>query len=258
MTRCRGLLRSPTPANVVKFGAHVGGAKASPACDWHAAVKSWPMLLNNINGTCVPAAMLHLVQMRETNASGVAWLPSDAQVAALYSALTGYDPLTGKPDDGTDVATALAYWAQTGLAIADQTTDVCLPVSLNPADGNEIRLAIQEFGGVALSLALPNCIDDQFEAGQPFDVPTAGLDSAAGKPGGGGEHEVCSGRYTADGALWIVTWGGEMLMTPAAQAAYIIAADTGFSAEWLDVHGLAPSGVDRAGLIAALAGYAGG
>ena len=42
--------------------------------------------------------------------------PSDKQVVAAYSAITGYNPSTGANDNGAVEIDVLNYWRQTGIA----------------------------------------------------------------------------------------------------------------------------------------------
>src|SRR4051812_17423635 len=64
-------------------------------CDWTAKVGAkWGMMLNDRIGDCAIAAPGHMMMAWTANA-GRPFVPTDAQVLAAYSAVSGYDPKTG-------------------------------------------------------------------------------------------------------------------------------------------------------------------
>ena len=67
--------------------------------DWSGKVPSWPMMANNAIGDCTTAAAGHMIMEWTANA-GTEIVPSDTDIIAAYSAISGYDPQTGANDNG--------------------------------------------------------------------------------------------------------------------------------------------------------------
>src|SRR5437588_10617956 len=68
--------RLPTPPGVKDFASKVA---------------AWPMMKNDAIGDCTCAAAGHMIEQWTTYA-GRAFVPSDHQIVAAYSAVSGYDP----------------------------------------------------------------------------------------------------------------------------------------------------------------------
>ena len=75
---------------------------APPAtCDLTAKVgSSWGMMDNDQIGDCTCAAAGHLIMEWTANAGKKMITPTDQQIVAAYSAITGYNPVTGANDNG--------------------------------------------------------------------------------------------------------------------------------------------------------------
>src|SRR5258708_38970007 len=77
---------------------------------------SWGMMDNDQIGDCTCAAAGHLLMEWTASAQGKMYTPSDAQIVAAYSAITGYNPKTGANDNGAQELDVLNYWRQQGIA----------------------------------------------------------------------------------------------------------------------------------------------
>lgn len=244
MTRRTGLIHRPPGPHLPRLSARMGASLWTPkaSVNWHAAVKTFPMLRNDKLGICVPAGMLHTAQLHMANAWGSEWVPSDDQATTLYTATAGYDPVTGQPDIGTDPNKAFSYWTTEGLDLGLQAENVVLPLVLDVDNAVELSIATEVFGFVGLCLNLPRSVEDA--TGNVMDVPPQGVGSLDGMPGGFGGHFVTSGRYEG-GALIAVSWGAEWEVTPTFMAAYGMAAYSGFSPAWVDAQGGCPAGLSR-------------
>ena len=73
--------------------------------DLTSKVKTWGMMDNDQIGDCTCAAAGHLIMEWTANAKKKMVTPTDKQIVAAYSAITGYNPVTGAN-----------YWRQTGIA----------------------------------------------------------------------------------------------------------------------------------------------
>ncbi|MFF7130421.1 hypothetical protein [Streptomyces sp. NPDC008240] len=156
-------------------------------------------------GDCVFAEIGHAVNQLTWYATGSEVEPTDDDILTGYSAVTGFNPNAGPPgdnptDNGTYVQDALTYWRTTGIA----GHKIVAYASLDVANLDEIRQAINLFGNISIGMNFPASAMNQFNAGQTWDVVRGA------KVEGG--HCVLAGAYDKDG-VGIVTWGAETKMT---------------------------------------------
>ena len=230
-----GAVHTPTPATIQPFSqrAKLQLMTAPPRVDWFAKNPADRNALGNGRiGNCVPCAMLRAQETRRANAWSDVWAPTEAEAVALYSTLTGYDPATGLPDDGTDTAQAMSHWAVNGIL-----GDVVLWTTVDHNAVTHVSLAIAHTGPVQVTLSLPIAADDVSTwAKSPGD-------GAGWEPGSWGNHRVLVGAY--DGLERVCrTWGQDVVMHPEFFARYCIGVDVTLSREWLDTTGVSPAGLD--------------
>lgn len=238
-----GAIHTQPPAHIPLLAARARlDLMAAPkSVDWHKAAPADGDALGNDNaGCCVPAWDYQEECLRVANAMGSTWRPTSDMVIARYSRLTGYDPATGQPDDGTDTAMDSADLCTRGLQINSQLLDVPHWTLLDPANLGHMKIAIAHFGAVAITLNLPIALQDL-----DFDrAPGAGPDWV---PGSWGLHRVGSGKYDGD-VFTIRTWGLDKPVHPDMLKLILVAAECRVSMRWLTATGLAPSGMDFAQL----------
>jgi hypothetical protein len=213
---------------------------APSACDYSAGITSWGYMGNDRIGDCVFAMLGHAIMARTAVADGQPTVPTDQQIINAYAVVTGYDPATGANDNGTDLATALDFQQSAGLA-GDRIAGY---VAIDPTNQAEVQQAIYLFGSVMLGVQLPQSAERQTAAGEPWD-----LEWFSPIVGGHGIPLVC---YGPDGPS-CVTWGRNQDMTwrflsHQADEAYAVV-----DADWLGRSGQSVTGLDLAGLLAALA-----
>ena len=185
------------------------------------------------------------------------WKPTAAMAGRLYQAITGFDPASGGEGPGTYPAEGQAYLNRMGLDLGQQVPDGIVPVALDHTRPELLRWAIEQFGGAGLQLALPLAWQDVIARGDTvLDVPAEGLDSDAGRPNGWGGHEVACGRYDAAGRLFLISWGAEYVLPPAAATAYCIGAEAAWSRSWISTMGRTPLDVDAVAALAEIEGEA--
>jgi len=148
--------------------------------NWAQKVASWPMMLNNTIGDCTVAAAGHCIEEWTTDTGHPVNVP-DATILAVYSAVSGYNPVTGANDNGTTVLKVLNYWRQNG--IGGHTIQAY--VSVDPSDLDHVRDAVSIFGNSYIGLALP--VSAQTQA--VWSVPSGGA-TGPGAPGSWGGHAV--------------------------------------------------------------------
>lgn len=210
----------------VELKVHPGVQLTPPTkTDWYSQVpaSSWGMLANGPDssipglsnfqgcGDCTVASAAHIIDQ-------VAWYAQNntpAPVTALealnaYEALTGYNPKTGANDNGCELQQVLQWWTQNGLADY-------MPSGFAQIDVTNLALVqtcVADFGAVYSALAVPEAFEQQFDNGQPWDVPTG----RGGRQIVGG-HAVPIVGYDAD-YLYVITWGAVQPVTYAAFAMY--------------------------------------
>ena len=117
---------------------------APPASlDISTKVSSWGMMANDQLGDCTCAAAGHLIMEWTANAGKQTVTPTDQQIIAAYSAITGYNPVTGANDNGANEVDVLNYWRQTGIA-GDQIGGY---VALEPANHTHVMDSVYMFEG---------------------------------------------------------------------------------------------------------------
>jgi hypothetical protein len=175
-----------------------GKLPAAPtSMDFWSRVSGWPMMENDKLGDCTVAAAGHMIQ-QWTRYSDAPCTPTDADVVAAYSAVSGYDPATGENDHGAAMLDVLNYWHKQGIG-----QHRILGYTGLSTNADAVREAIYLFGNVYAGFDLPRSAQQQLV----WDVVAA--DGEAGSWGG---HSVLIVGYDADG-LVAVTWGGLKRLT---------------------------------------------
>jgi hypothetical protein len=196
---------------------------------WQKRLGYWGMMLNADIGDCTIAAAGHLT-MLWTAYSGDEFIPSDGQIEADYSAITGYVPGDSTTDQGAVEIDVLNYWRKQGMM--GRSIEGYAAIDITKMDS--VKQAIFLFGGIYIGFSVPQSAMDQFNAGAPWDaVPNDG-----GLIGG---HAIPIVGYDAS-YLYGITWGAVQKMTPAFWAAYVDEAYAVSSPYWLNKRGVTPAG----------------
>jgi hypothetical protein len=186
-----------------------------PSLDLTTKMKApWGMMDNAQVGDCTCAAAGHLMMEWTSNAQSKIFTPSDAQIIAAYSAVTGYNPKTGANDNGAQEIDVLNYWRQTGIA----GHKIQAFLALEPSNDTHIMDGTWIFGGCYIGLALPKSAQAQTSNKQIWSVPPGGT-GGDGAPGSWGGHAVPVVAYDSR-SLTVVTWGALQTMTWGFWAAY--------------------------------------
>jgi len=217
---------------------------APPTQDWTKGITSWGMMLNDTLGDCTIAGVGHAVQVWSANTAAEVTVP-DSQILHYYEKWDGYNPKIPSSDRGGIELDVLNHWKKSGfdkhklLAFADPAV----------ANLDEVRQAIELFGGVYIGLSLPLTAEDQVNAGEIWDVVTPSGPKTA--PGSWGGHCVFVPKYDAT-SFTCITWGGLQAMTLAFWNAYVDEAHALLSPDWIAAKG-SPVGLDLVQLKADLA-----
>lgn len=210
---------------------------APPASfDLTSKVTAWGMMDNDQIGDCTCAAAGHLIMEWTANAKGKMVTPTDKQIVAAYSAITGYNPTTGANDNGANEVDVLNYWRQTGIA----SHKIGAYMALEPTNHNHIMDSVYIFGGCYIGVQLPISAQAQTQNHQPWSVPPGGM-TGDGKPGSWGGHAIPVMAYDTRGVT-VVTWGALQIMTWSFWAAYCDEAYAILSADYLSGKKTTPQG----------------
>lgn len=212
-------------------------------------VPRWPMMLNDMLGDCVIAAMGHVIQQQTTYASGKAFVPSDSAILKGYMDVGGYQPGNPFTDNGCVMLDALKYWRKTGIA----GHKILAFATLKLGNMNELKQAITLFGNVYLGVDLP--VTAQYQDKCWSVVPDAGAEA---DPLSWGGHCVNCAMYDpaipeeANSTIGFVSWGQLMYMTTAFYRRYVSEAYVVLSQDWIEQNGVSPSGFDLTTLLSDL------
>lgn len=211
--------------------------------DWTAKIGAWGMMKNDSLGDCVLAAAGHGIVGWKANA-GFIVIPTDEEIVAAYSAITGYRPNNPATDQGTDPVSMFKYWKRRGIA----GHKIGAWANVDPSKQNQFRIAISMFECVFISLAMPNYIQGNLGT---WDVPGPDVSPDDSAPGSWGGHEVVGFGYDFTGVT-IITWGQTVKVTWAFLAKYCDESQVAFSTDLVSGDGTIPTGFDAATLIADL------
>jgi len=196
-------------------------------------------MANNKIGDCTIAAAGHLIEDWTANVSGRPKILPDGDIIAAYSAITGYDPVTGKNDNGAVEIDVLNYWRQTGIG----GDTIGAFVALELKNHSHICDAVYLFGGCYIGLALPVSAQTQVV----WSVPPGGA-VGTGAPGSWGGHAVPVVAYD-ERELTVVTWGALKRITWGYWEAYCDEAYAIVSKDFVNNTSTAPNGIDMATLV---------
>lgn len=198
--------------------------------------KGWGMMVNDKIGDCTCAAAGHLI-MEWTDDNNALFTPTDQQIVSAYSAITGYNPATGKDDNGAVETEVLNYWRKTGIA----GHQILAYAALEPKNHNHIMASVFLFGGCYIGMALPISAQTQ----KTWSVPPGGA-TGKGAPGSWGGHAVPVVGYDSHG-LTVITWGATKKMTWSFWDAYCDESYAIISSDFVGTK-QAPNGFDLAAL----------
>ena len=178
------------------------GMLPSPATkvyrEYKVPVDAKQMFGNDTVGDCTFAAIANLIVLATCH-TGTVVIPTVEQVLAVYSAVTGYDPSQNQPDgsnptdNGAAMTDILAYMQKVGMA----GHKILGWASINFMNRTYRNLGVDLFAATYVGVNLPQSAEDQFDAGQNFEL-------VSGSPIVGG-HAILHAGYGALGDDY-VTW----------------------------------------------------
>ena len=230
----RGKLAPKADTRTLKFKDYFGKLPPIPsAVDWTGKVSDWGMDANDLYGCCAFASMAHCEMLWTSQASSLV-VPTVDDVLNAYSVVTGFDRTKPETDQGACLVDVLNFWRQTGIA----GRKILAYMQVDHTNLDHVRAAIALFGCVYAGIQVPDDAEDAFEAGQPW-VDTS-------QPASDG-HAIPLVAFDPS-MLTCVTWGRGQRMTNAWAHRYLDETYCVLTQDWLDAHGVAPSGFNLAQL----------
>lgn len=193
---------------------------------------------NQSIGLCAIAAPAHKVRWLDQLNKRPPRVDTNA-VVAQYSALTGYVPGDESTDNGTYALDVFKAWRSSGLFGLAPITAFA---QVNYLDREEVAKATFLAGGVFLALSLPK----RCAAGDPRDVDIWDVPADGDFGGELGGHMVWLHGSCCN------SWGRQIVVTPELIAARAYDAFVAFGDDDLLPGGRAFSGLDAAGMMAAI------
>jgi hypothetical protein len=197
----------------------------------------WGMLANDKYSDCVFAGAAHETMIWSHMGSGGKGVDfTDDNVLSDYAAVTGFDPLDPRTDQGTDMQLAAEYRRTTGIIDANGNRHkIDAYFDLRPGNPDDLALAIYLTGAVGIGIRSPDNIDKLFDARKPWSVtPGVRLE--------GGHYIPCMAR-NSKGLLVTSTWGSLQGMELSFYDKYCDEAVMYVSLESITQKGLSPDGL---------------
>ena len=224
-----------TDSRTLRLGAYLTPALPAPpqAVDWTKGITSFGEMLNSDLGDCTCAGLGHAVQIWSANTSKEITVP-DSAILSAYESWCGYNPSDPSTDQGGVELDVLTDFRRDGLsghkllAFADP----------NVSNLDEVRTAINLFGGIYIGMNVPNFIMDA--------VPQV-WDTVADDKGIDGGHAVFVTGY--DGTTFtFISWGEVYKMTVPYWDRYVDEAHALIGQDWFETSGVDPTGLNLAQL----------
>lgn len=169
------------------------------------SVAEWGMLGNDQLGDCTIAGAAHLRMANAAENNEPLPTFTTNEVESIYLGLTGGQ------DTGLNEAQVLQTWSTSGLF--GSTIAGYAPVDHRNA--SELRSVVAAFGGSYLGVVVPAPAQQQFAAGQPWDLTGTAADRQIE-----GGHCVPAVGYD-DYFVYVVTWGAIQKATWPWMATYL-------------------------------------
>lgn len=218
------------------------GLEAVPSAmdvDRATEVTEWPMYVNDQIGDCTIAGQAHCYTSMSVFAGKPQPLFSDAEIVSAYSAVSGYDPVTGANDNGAEMQDVLKYNLKYGMTdLSGKTHKVISYAALgNPNDVLLLSECLKTFGSVYVGINCPQSAQDQFGEIWTY-VP--------GSPIEGG-HAIGLHRrqpYGSRTGVWdFSTWGALQWATIPFISHYVEEAWVFTTQDWIEANGASCDGL---------------
>lgn len=205
------------------------------------------MALNNKLGCCTMADQAHSVTSLQFYGQAKTIVVPDSEVLKGYSAVSGYDPKTGRNDNGATLQDAYGYARKTGFVVGGVAYKVEAFAQLDAIDSRGvvdwdlIKVCMDAFGGASIGMVFPDYAMDDFDAGRVWDyTPRKRYRESGG-------HDVRLVGFGGSGAGAYVdcaTWAAKHRMTIPFAEKFIEEYWVHGERDWQRLDGTVPNGID--------------
>lgn len=236
-----GKLSPKKHRSTLDFGKYIGieEPKFPSSCYYNHDITKWGMMGNDYVGDCTCAAAGHGI-MGWTDDNNKLVVPPDSSIIKMYSAVSGFNPLTGANDNGAVCTDVLNYFKAVGC----NGHHIQAWAQINNYCAHHVQIAIWLFGFAYIGIYMPISAQAQTNGGKWYCGPDQLGDNA---PGSWGGHCVIVTGYDSEG-LDVITWGTRIRMTWNFWYVYVDEAYALISQDFLSA-GKAPNGFDLPTLI---------
>jgi hypothetical protein len=202
---------------------------------------------NDYLGTCVQCADFALIEIILANVAGSGsprWKPTDDMIISRYTAETGYNPITGVPDNGTDSAADLTNWVTSGIKIPELQRDIA-PwwATVDPMDDNDMAIGLG-CSPLLVSLNLP-------EGWEEAETNPLAWMKPPGAPTNEG-HRVLAVKFMGK-IRTVRSWGMDLQVGEEWWQQAVVSVDAVWSTDLLNAIGTTPMGLDISALASDMA-----
>lgn len=208
-------------------------------------VTAWPMYDNDNLGDCTVAGIAHVIGAMAVYGGHPLPLFADTEIIKVYSAVSGYNPVTGTGDNGATLQSVLDYVKTNGITdLAGKTHTVVAYTALGTAnDPTLLAEVLNSFGAVYVAINCPKSAQTEFGSVWTWQPCSPII----------GGH--CIGLHRRQpigstvGSSVFSTWGALQPVTPRFVKHYVNESWAIISQDWIDANGDSPSGLDLAQLM---------
>jgi hypothetical protein len=206
-------------------------------------VPQWPMYCNDRLNCCTVAGIAHVIAAMTVYGDHPFPLFPDDEIIRIYSAVSGYDPMTGANDNGASMQAVLDYVRTNGITDrAGKTHRVVMYAAFGtPNSPALLAEVLNVFGAVYTGVHCPKSAMTEFGKLWTWspDSPIVGGHAI-------GLHRRMS--YSANGPFDWSTWGALQQSTLGFAEHYIEESWAVVSEDWLASNGKTCGGLDLAQL----------
>jgi hypothetical protein len=223
------------------------GATLNPPAqsDWGTELMNY-MAKNDDLGCCTISDKAHVLTSQMWFGQSKQVIVPDPEVVRAYSAVSGYDPRSGRNDNGATLQDAFDWVRKNGFVVDGKNYRIESFAQIPTSARGEIDFAlidtcIDAFGHVATGMSFPDFAMDQFNAGQAWDLPKTKRFNIEGG------HDVPIVGYGGSGVgkyydVW--TWGRRQRVTVAFLSRFMEEFWTQGEKDWQRADGTIPNGID--------------